>query len=420
VEAEFTEKLSSLWEDIDKVCTGQVEEKPEKMSLNIYEECMQWMRAFPQQNLTRFSRSKENDSTPTPTSARSRLALELAQAITPLSIATPNFSPPDSRLQECVTPNPLTSSDYVNTWLSECQNSSGDFLGRDEFSTEALMIFPKISTNPVEVQATSDYSMNSLSTPKLRPSSTSTKRADIFSPDPNNFFTSLALSDTTNARPSLFANNSERILYDNEENGRKSPSGGAYPGQVRVQRPISSHMRGHTITPISTGLVPTNSFRKSSASRATYPLVSTSSSNSLPLLNFNSSMAAPSRTEIKSCAHSYTSSAASGRSRGIGNNYLNNVSKFNPGWSRYSGASNDSGVDFELPYFETIAEDFSLESNYPIRPSSLDVPSHSSISTVETSSINTNGPLLKAQSSTGDRQQAKPFFFWLLDRVSPN
>lgn len=52
MESEFTSQLKKLWEDIESVCGG--ESRPDTMSDAVYDECLQWRRAFPNPDLHRF------------------------------------------------------------------------------------------------------------------------------------------------------------------------------------------------------------------------------------------------------------------------------------------------------------------------------------------------------------------------------
>jgi len=57
VEAEQSEHLAKLWNDVEVACAG--EQRPEKMSDEVYEECLLWRRAFPVESSMRPNRYYE-------------------------------------------------------------------------------------------------------------------------------------------------------------------------------------------------------------------------------------------------------------------------------------------------------------------------------------------------------------------------
>lgn len=202
------------------------------------------------------------------------------------------------RTLNCSTPRPNIekSTEYVSAWLSECQNEcvpDGDGSLMDYGNENVLSLtLPTInSTRQHKVETTG----NSESAHPMRPESSVEKvpyhhyskihTKLINEPDPNNFFTSLAITNNEiynpfENKPSTAFGASSKAVTDinnlpfgmprfsnangyqstiiesdleDEEDSNSPTEIMSFRPHVRVQRPISSRVRDHAITPIATG-----------------------------------------------------------------------------------------------------------------------------------------------------------------------
>ncbi|CAL8126678.1 unnamed protein product [Orchesella dallaii] len=301
MESEFTSQLRKLWDDIEMVCRGG--SRPKEMSDAVHDECLQWRRAFPNLDLHRLCSPKNEEpdvspvDSPTLDEERGEGDAQFSSLVhtSRFERGRKDFDDKVDLLQasfrslNCATPRPNIekSTEYVSAWLSECQNSyvpDGDRTLSDYNHSRPSTPSTSLRNSSMQLTNEKEKSRQSLqAVPDLSRSPcthySKSHAKFVAEPDPQNFFTSLAITsnengygayptkndgisnsteDTQPSAPFLF-NYQSRIKESDEEedDGRTSPSSPtdiiSFRPNVRVQRPISSRIRDHAITPIATG-----------------------------------------------------------------------------------------------------------------------------------------------------------------------
>ncbi|CAG7838007.1 unnamed protein product [Allacma fusca] len=224
VEAELTQKIFLMWEDIQEVCVGSVIEKPLDMPLLVFQECLNWKRAFPTQELSRFTRIlfSQMEALPVPTVLEKEV-----EKLSPISSMAYESTSPESLSSQsnCSTPNPEKSSLFVTSWLADCQKSQSECDSKDDF------------VNMNDLEASLHLSRSPLLTAKGPWDLSSQKH--IYTDSESNEYNLYAEIPPGHLR-------SER---------RDS-------GQLRVQRPISSSVKAHLLTPLPTEISHARIFRQ--------------------------------------------------------------------------------------------------------------------------------------------------------------
>ncbi|ODN00911.1 hypothetical protein Ocin01_05782 [Orchesella cincta] len=276
MESGFTTQLRKLWDDIEMVCRGG--SRPKEICRN------EDVEVSPAESPTLDEERGEGDAQFSSLVHSSRFEMGRKDFDDKVDLLQASF-----RSLNCTTPRPNIekSTEYVSAWLSECQNSyvpEGDRTLPD-YNNRSRPSTPSTSVQNASMQLSNEIDNRSkgirIVSDVARSSCAHYSKSHakfVAEPDPQNFFTSLAITSNENgygAYPSrndggipnstddmhpsgsyLF-NYRSRIKESDEEeedDDRSSPTDIiSFRPNVRVQRPISSRIRDHTITPIATG-----------------------------------------------------------------------------------------------------------------------------------------------------------------------